>query len=416
MKSAKEKGEHAWEFKTRFRRRAFGWKSQPAITRVKQAVAEIKKVAKTDPLAAAEGAVLFLERVSPAIEQVDSSSGAIGTAVNHAVDECAAIIAAAPAGSSAREAWLERLWDAYQDDEIPYIETLGDRWGQVCVTKELASTWADRLMSTLKMAWSPDPALRGFFKGTSNCLSALVAAERYDELLALLKLAPYQLWHNRQFGFHALAAQRKIDDAIEYAWAKRGRNEHPARIAHACEQLLLDAGRIDEAYERYTMVANTSGTYLGTFRLVMKKYPHKSAVDVLNDLVKTTPGDEGKWFAAAKDAGLYDAAVALASRTPCNPRTLTIAARDYATSEPRFALNAGLVALHWLTQGFGYEITGADVVAAYTATMKAAELLTARHPEHDYISEVRELIKKRTASDTPPAEFVRRVLARQLGI
>jgi hypothetical protein len=35
---------HKWEFKARFRRHAFGWKSQPAIQRVKQAVAEIKKV------------------------------------------------------------------------------------------------------------------------------------------------------------------------------------------------------------------------------------------------------------------------------------------------------------------------------------------------------------------------------------
>jgi hypothetical protein len=34
---------HKWEFKARFRRHAFGWKSQPAITRVKPAVAEIKK-------------------------------------------------------------------------------------------------------------------------------------------------------------------------------------------------------------------------------------------------------------------------------------------------------------------------------------------------------------------------------------
>jgi hypothetical protein len=33
-----------------------------------QAVAEIRKVARTDPALAAEGAVAFLERVSPALE------------------------------------------------------------------------------------------------------------------------------------------------------------------------------------------------------------------------------------------------------------------------------------------------------------------------------------------------------------
>ena len=40
---------HKWEFKARFRRRGFGWKSQPAITRIKQAVTEIKKIAKNEP-------------------------------------------------------------------------------------------------------------------------------------------------------------------------------------------------------------------------------------------------------------------------------------------------------------------------------------------------------------------------------
>ncbi len=70
-----------WQFSSRFRRRAFGWKSQPPIQRVKEAVTEIKAIARRDPLLAAKGAVLFLEKVSPALEQVDSSSGAIGTAV-----------------------------------------------------------------------------------------------------------------------------------------------------------------------------------------------------------------------------------------------------------------------------------------------------------------------------------------------
>jgi len=34
---------HRWEFGRRFRRAGFGWKSQPAILRVRQAVSEIKK-------------------------------------------------------------------------------------------------------------------------------------------------------------------------------------------------------------------------------------------------------------------------------------------------------------------------------------------------------------------------------------
>lgn len=89
--------------------------------------------------------------------------------------------------------------------------------------------------------------------------------------------------------------------------------------------------------------------------------------------MRSTPGDEGKWFAAAKEAGLHDEALALASRTPCDPRTLTRAARDSADEKPDFSLRAGLLALHWLARGHGYEITGTDVWAAYSSTMKAAE-------------------------------------------
>lgn len=399
---------HAWEFKARFRRHAFGWKSQPAITRIKQAVAEIKKVAKKDPVLAAEGAIAFLERVSPAIEQVDGSSGSIGTAVNNAIAELVPIIADAPVDTKTREAWLERLFDAYQDDGIPYIEWLGDHWGTLCASKEVASAWADRLIDTVKVAWSPDPSLRGFFKGTTNCLSALVAAERYDDVLALLELAPYKMWHYRQYGVKALAAKGEKAEAIRYAEEGRGLNDSSIAIARACEEVLLSSGLIDEAYKRYGLEANQAGTYLATFRAVAKKYPHKPASEILGDLVKTTPGDEGKWFAAAKDAGLYDDALALASRTPCDPKTLARAARDFGEKEPSFAIGAGLLSLHWLVQGYGYEITGADVWDAYRATIAAAERRGAG-------AEVKERIRKLMAGEHAGG-FVAKVLGRELGL
>lgn len=94
---------HTWEFRARFRRHAFGWRSQPAVQRVKQAVSEIKAVARRDQVLAADGAVAFLERVSPALENVDSSSGAIGTAVNNAIGELVRI-----ARATRRPARVER--------------------------------------------------------------------------------------------------------------------------------------------------------------------------------------------------------------------------------------------------------------------------------------------------------------------
>jgi len=61
---------HRWQFSARFRHHAFGWRSQPAIQRIREAVSEIRKVVRRDKLVGVEGAVLFLEKVSPALEGV----------------------------------------------------------------------------------------------------------------------------------------------------------------------------------------------------------------------------------------------------------------------------------------------------------------------------------------------------------
>jgi len=398
---------HHWVFKARFRRHAFGWKSQPAIQRVKEAVGEIKKVARQDPVLAGEGAVAFLERVSPALEPVDSSSGGIGIAVNNAIDALVPIIASAPADAATRAAWLERLWDAHAHDQIPYIELLADYWGELCASREVAGAWADRLVGITRMALSPDRDLRGHFHGTSACLSALYRAERYEEIVGIL--AVDTIWPYRRWAVTALAAMGKKAEALRYAESCRGRWASDLAIDAVCEEILLSSGLVDEAYQRFGLTANRAGTYLATFRAVAKKYPHKSPGTILADLVATTPGDEGKWFAAAKDAGLYEEALALASRTPCDPRTLARAARDFAGAEPAFAVSAGLLALRWLVEGYGYEITGADVWAAYSETLKAAERAGS-------LPETRESIRRLVAGETFGERFVTKILGRALGL
>jgi hypothetical protein len=397
---------HKWEFKARFRRGAFGWRSQPAITRVKQAVAEIKKIARKEPVLAAEGSVTFLERLSPALEKIDSSSGAIGTAVSNAIAELVPLIAGAQVNKKTRDAWLERLFEAHQDDQIPYIEQLADHWGELCASKDLASEWADRLVGITRMALSPDKSLRGHFHGTSACLSALYRAERYDELIDILcvdTLGTYKLWAAR-----SLAAKGQTAEALRYAEACRSPWTSDYEVDRVCEDILQASGRTDEAYALYGVRASRGGTYVATFRAVAKKYPHKAAREILHDLVRTTPGDEGKWFAAAKEVGLYDEALALASRNPCDPRTLARAARDYATKRPGFAVGAGLLALQWLVEGHGYEITSADVLTAYHATLAAAE-------RNGSSAEVKERIRKLVGARGAGESFVAMVLNRMLG-
>jgi len=87
--------------------------------------------------------------------------------------------------------------------------------------------------------------------------------------------------------------------------------------------------------------------------------------------VRAQPGQEGKWFAAAKDAGLYAEALALCRQSPTDPRTLTRAARDFCRREPDFAVQAGLQALRWMAAGHGYEITLLDVQDADEAVEAA---------------------------------------------
>jgi hypothetical protein len=401
--------DNKWSFRARFRRHAFGWRSHPAIKRIKEAVSEIKKAAYKDPLLGAEGAVLFFEKVSPAIEQVDSSSGTISTAVNNAIDELVPIIAGAPADTHLRETWLRRLWQAVEEDNIPYLEMLSDYWGELCATPDLASQFADGFIDTVRLAWNTNPRLRGYYKGITACLSCLLKAGRNDEILDLLELAPHKFWDYRKWGVKALAAMGKKAEAIRYAEDSRGLNDSPIEIAKVCEEILLSSGLLEKAYTQYAILANQKTTYLATFRAIAQKYPYKNVSDILRDLVASTPGDEGKWFAAAKSAGLYSEAIKLANQTPCDPKTLTRAARDLEKKEPSFAIEAGLAALRWLVEGYGYEITSMDVWAAYNHTIKAAENAGCK-------AEVFERIRNLVAGEDFGESFVSKVLGRELGL
>jgi len=356
---------YKWQFAARLRYHAFGWKSDKPIQRIKEALTEIKQVAKKEPALAAEGAVLFLEKIAPAIEQVDSSSGAIGSMVNRAIETLVPIIAKARVEQPVRDCWLERLWDAIQNDQMPYIESLGDYWGELCMTPDTSSHWADEFLPVIERMWSPQSSGHGHFSGMAACFSALYTAGRYPDLPTLLDKAPFTMWWYRRWGVKALVAMGKKAEAIRYAEETKGINDPESAIARICEEILLSSGLYEEAYNRYALEANQGTTYLATFRAIVKKYPHTPAADILRDLVASQPGSEGKWFAAAKDAGLFDLAIELASQSPTDPRTLVRAAHDYAEQQPDFALSAGLTALYWMSRGYGYQITATDVLDAY---------------------------------------------------
>ena len=366
---------HKWSFPARFRTGAYGWKaSRLACQRLREAVSEIKKVAKKDPLIGAEGAVRLMEKIWPALEHVDSSSGALGSAVNKTLGDLIPIVIDAPADEKTRNSWLDRLWQAMEDDGVDYLSPVGDHWGELCGSSEIAGRWADELVYTLRSCWL-DPSPGGYFCGATACLSCLLETGRYGELLDLLELPRYPSWHYRRYGVEALLAMGRKAESVQYAEASRGMNEPDSVIDQACEQILISSGLYEEAYRRYGLSAEVGNSYIARFRSVAKRYPMKDKLQILSDLIAATPGEEGKWFATAKELGFYDLALELANRSACDPKTLTRAARDYLDSEPAFALGSAIAALRWLSEGWGYEVTSVDVAEAYDRAMEAAARL-----------------------------------------
>jgi len=400
-------GAHKWLFPSRIRPNAFSWKSsRVAVQRIKEAIGEINMVARHDTTLAAEAAVRLIERLSPALEHVDSSSGALGSAVNGAIEALVPIIAAAAVPIKVREKWLDRMYEAHEADGVPYIEILTDYWGELCVTQELASAWADRLLEITRLALSPDKSLRGHYHGITACLDALLRARRFAHLYDVLKVEKF--WSYKRWAVKALAAEGKADEALELAEASRGPWTNETDVNLLCEGILLSLGRTEEAYRRYGLYAHRAGTYLATFRAVAKVYPGIPRAQILSDLIALSPGDEGKWFATAKELGLYEVALKLVRESPCDPKTLARAARDFADREPRFAYGAGFASLYWLTHGHGYEITSIDVWGAYHSTLKAAEHLGTLSDTKNHI---RQLVAQEAAGG-----FVRQVLGRELAL
>ena len=401
-------GKHKWIFPTRFRVGAYGWKaSRLACQRLREAVSEIKKVAKKDPVPGAEGAVRLIEKLWPALEYVDSSSGALGSAVSRTLDALIPIIIKAPADEKTRDNWLDRLWQAMADDGVDYLSPVGDRWGEICGSAEVAGRWGDELGSILRACWT-DPNPGGYFRGATACLSCSLVTGRYQELLDLLALPRYPSWHYRRYGVEALLALGRKADAVQYAEASRGLNQPDAVIDQACETILISSGLHEEAYQRYALGAPVGNSFLNRFRAVAKCYPMKDPSQILADLIATTPGEEGKWFAAAKELKLYDLALELANQTPCDPKTLTRAARDCLDMEPAFALGSAIAALHWLSEGWGYEVTSADVLEAYDRAMDAAARL---NNIEDVTGQIRQLVE---LSESASTVFVRQSLRGRL--
>ena len=368
-----------WLFKKKLRARAYGWRgSRLAISRLREAASEIRSVAKSDPLAAGEGVVSLMERIWPAFQNIDTSSGALGASVSRTVSDLIPILASAPADHATRSKWLERLFEAVQNDGVEYLGPVEERWGEIVHYPDLINEYADRLIGMVRRAWSDHQSFQ-YVTGTSICLSCLLEAGRYDELQELLATQRAKFWPWHRFGAEALVRQGMWEAAITFAEGVRdtSNSRHGDNsIDRFCEGLLIQHGRADEAYQKYGLRAASGRTNLAIYRALARQYPDRDRRQILLDLIESR-GDKGKWFAAAKDEEFLDIALECAGTYGADPSTLVRAARDFGEAEPRFAASVALMAIRQLMGGGGYNPPLSDVEGAVAHLFLAAERIGA---------------------------------------
>jgi len=365
---------HKWTFKSRFRRESYSWNgTAKASKRMKEAVSEIKKVAKTDSTLAGEGIIELFVRLYPALMHIDGSSGALGAAMNNTIDSLTPILIKADWDINTRGKQLDKLYQAIIEDGWGTFDGLRDHWGELCVYSGLAHLWADRLLPTAKESFANESY--SYFVGSDMCFSCLLFTERYDELQELLHLQDKPFWSYNKFWAMTLIKQGKPKEALDYAnhiLSQQKTNNSKPEIDRFCESVLIDMDRTEEAYKKYGLNTPSYGTYLNIYRGICKKYPTVDKRKVLLDLIERT-GNKGKWFAAAKAAGQFDIALECAMTGDCDPDTLLRATRDFAEKNPQFALRVGIEAvMTYLTGNFYDPITPMDIRSAFTKLISYA--------------------------------------------
>lgn len=393
-KRAGSASSHKWQFKARFRTGAYGWRGTSlASQRLREAVSEIKKAARKDPVTAADGVVALFERLWPALQGIDSSSGRLGLAVNRAIGDLVPVLAEAPTDNETRSEWMDRLYDAVCEDGVDFLFPVQCRWAQICVFPDLVDSWIEFLLPGMELSHREG----GIYTGETICFSCLLESKRYDKLEHAVTCRKYTFWPHDRFWAEALVRMGKTDEAIAFADSRQPDKSEKQSILEFCERVLLEAEREDEAYYEYGLGIRSGNTYLSSYKAIVKKYPRRDPEEILTDLVETS-ADRGKWFAAARQAGYLDIARECARSGLVEPKTLLTAARDALERDPSFSYEVALRALDLILQGYGYELMVIDIHPAFEALFAAAEALGVE----DWASAgVKELLARETPRNDP---------------
>lgn len=377
-------GSRQWEFKPKFRARLYSWNGSPKATKnLRAAVSEIRKAYRSDPLEAVEAIVWLIGRFWPAFQDIDGSSGALGKAVDDTIDKLLPLVVDAPADEPLRKTWTVRLFEAICEDGVEYLGRLTEQWGRICVTHSLRAYWVEEFLPPTERALKSRRDDYYYFVGTSACLSCLLESGHYDGLRGLLDLDDPPSWHYESYWAEALLRQGQIDAAIRHAQSLLpGDDAGDADGFHAyspdalqinrfCEQTLYDTGRRREAYEQYSLRAQSETTHLNHFRSLVRRYPEFEPGEILMDLIEKSGRPKQAWFSSARKCELYDIALECADSGPVNPSTLVTAARDTLGSHPDFAWRTSLLAVKYLLIDY-VDVSEHDVITAVRHLVEGA--------------------------------------------
>lgn len=353
----------------------YNWRSSSkAAARLKAATTEIRNVYRSNPIVAGEGIVALAERIWPAFEQIDTSSGMLGSAVSRTLSDLLPILIEAPADLPTRARWLERLRAAIESDGVQYLDPISKRFGEIAHYSVLQNEHADRDLGIIRDAWS-DHSSYSFITTSTLTLSCLLEAGRYDELSEVVNLRKSRSWSDSRFVAEALLRQGRVSDALAYAgtmFEPGNLSRMDREVALFCESILVRQGRQEEAYVQFGLPSASGNTYTAIWRDLVKRYPDIDARKILDDLIVVS-GSKGKWFAAAKTAHFFDIALECAAQSDAAPATLIRAARDYKLKEPDFAAQVALHGIRHLIDGRGYEPTPSDIDEAVDHLMAACK-------------------------------------------
>jgi tetratricopeptide (TPR) repeat protein len=364
----------AWVFPRHLRPNSLGWRaSSLACKRLREARKEILAVARKDPARAADGVVALAGRIWPALMYVNSSSGSLGNTVDSVLRDLVPLMIAAPWTPAVRHKRLKQLYEDIQEDGVSYLAPIADCWGELCGSQEEARYWIDDFEPMVRMVRAEHEAgTYSHFDGLTMYLSCLLVCGEEAELFGTLDAIGAKIWDYREFGFRALRQLGRHEEALAYAEALREIDPYDGwRVDLACESVLIDLGREDEAFERFAATAHPHTTYLATYRAVAKRYPSRSARSILIHLEQRSEVDSGSWFAAAHAAGERQLALDFAIRGHTAPTTLRRAARKQQTADRDFAQACALLAAREYALGYGYDVLISD---ASDATHLALEL------------------------------------------